>query len=207
MRHKSHSFSSLGRPPSNSACHFLSVEFQWKAITKPSVCWSIVLSLTALPPLLLAMTAKCHSAALNDRRENDGQDGRGRFDPQFPTKFGLEWIFLSFLVTVNVSSGLSPEIPCDKVASGTVGRRVAHLGLLDEVHKYWHGSLIILSHRRSGDTLYGVTPWKSLGSRLGTLARNLRCDILCVFVTKCLAPRQALLAFIQSAPVRHVYGL
>lgn len=117
-----------------------------------------------------------------------------------------EFSFL-FFVPVNVSSGLSPEIPCDKAASGTVGRSAAHLGLLDEVHKYRHGSLIILSHRRSGDTLYSVTPWKSPGSRLGTLALNLRCDILCVFVTKCLGPRQALLAFIQSALVRHVYGL
>lgn len=168
-----------------------------------------MLSSTTLAPPLLAMTAKRHSAALNDRRESEGQYGRGRFDPQFTSKLGLKWIFFHsvFFVGVNVSSGLSPEIPCDKAASGTVGWRVAHLGLLDEVHKYRHGSLIILSHRRSGDTLYSVTPWKSPGARLGTLALNLHSDILCVFVKKCLGPRQALLAFIQSAPVRHVYGL
>lgn len=85
----------------------------------------------------------------------------------------------------SVSSGLSLEIPSDKAAHETLGRRAAHLGLLDEVLKYRHGSLIILSHRRSSsDTLYSVTPWKSPGSRLGTMALNLRCDIRCVFVTK-----------------------
>lgn len=68
----------------------------------------VLLSLTALAPPLLAMTAKRHSAALNDRRENEGQSRRGRFDPQFANYDLMKFSFLLF-VTVNVSSGLFPE--------------------------------------------------------------------------------------------------
>lgn len=119
-----------------------------------------VLVLTAAK---VVITAAAHSVALNDHREKT-HTLLTPWSPLPPCLSRRDWHCLDPSFQTEINTWMNPPTsPTFVITSARLGRgsnliwqdglpqlkamTAAHLPLLDEVHKYRHSSLIILSHR------------------------------------------------------------